>query len=244
MNSDRHADVQVFLQQLQRARDAGDIKIFYGEIPSNRRVANPSSKEEVFRMMEDDDRQLADLMQRESTDHLDMLRGGPGERAIYDRSSATCNLYANNVLGHLQSRRDYVHLLTEDLQRQGITFINRLNTMAGPGAGARESVLCAAEERVDESEDQWRERHLVSFEDFEKIQQMLSSPLGGVSSQDVLRYEIFVAAVYRYGIQYNKVDRDFVEGYVQGQKAKSLMTKFENYERSVLLPHPCTCTHL
>ncbi|GAQ92716.1 hypothetical protein KFL_011070010 [Klebsormidium nitens] len=44
------AAFKVLMQQIQRARDAGDIQIFYGKIPSRRIIAYPSTKEEVFRM--------------------------------------------------------------------------------------------------------------------------------------------------------------------------------------------------
>jgi hypothetical protein len=60
---------------------------------------------------------------------------------------------------------------------------------------------------------------------------MLNSLSEGVTKQDVLRYEIFCKAVFGYGIQYNNVDREFVEKYVKGKQAKSLMMKYENYER-------------
>jgi hypothetical protein len=235
VNSDNHPDAQVLMQQIQRARDAGDIQIFYGELPSRRRVPHPDTKEEVFRMLESSDRELADLMQGVSVDHLDMLRGAPGERAIYDRSSATCNLYANNVLGRLQSRRYYVYLLTEDLRRQGVTVVNQLSMRLDEGGAG---VVLGTTEEPDETVEQWREQHFISWELYEKIRGMLSSPSGGVTSQDVLRYEIFSAAVYGYRIEYCNVDREFVEVYVRGKHANGLMTKFGNYERLVS-SYPC-----
>ncbi|GAQ90074.1 hypothetical protein KFL_005960040 [Klebsormidium nitens] len=238
VNSDNHPDAQVLMQQIQRARDAGDIRIYYGEIQSRRKVAYPTTKEEVFQMLENSDLQLADLMQGVSVDHLDMLRAAPGERAIYDRSSATCNLYANNLLGRLQSRQYYIHLLTEDLRRQGVTVVNQLNVRTW--GGDAEVELVAKEELVDETIEQWRERHLVSWEQFERIRGMMSSPSGGVSRQDVLRYEIFDAAVFCYGIQYEKVDPEFVAEFVQGKHAKDLMTKFKSYERFVTSTYAST----
>jgi hypothetical protein len=104
INSNCHPDAQVLMQQVQRARDAGEILIYYGAIPSRRVIAYPSTKKEVFRMLEDSNQQPANMMQGISMDHLDILRGAPGERAIYNCNSATCNLYANNLLGWLQSR--------------------------------------------------------------------------------------------------------------------------------------------
>jgi hypothetical protein len=79
------------------------------------------------------------------------------------------------------------------------------------------SVLGAAQEVVDETIGQWRKRHLLTWNQFEKIQGMLNSPSKGVTKQDVLRYEILCKAVLGYGIQYNNVDRKFVEEYVQGK---------------------------
>lgn len=231
INSDCHPDAQVLMQQVQRARDAGDIQIYYGAIPSRRVIAYPSTKEEVFRMLENSDQQLADMMQGVSTDHLDMLRGASGERPIYDRTSATCNLYANNLLGRLQSRQYYVQQVTEDLQRQGVSVVNQLSMRKEKMAAM--PVLGAVEEVVKETIDQWRKRHLITWNQFEEIQGMLNSPSGGVAKHDVLRYEIFCKAVFGYGIQYDNVDREFVEKYVRGKQAESLMMKFENYERLV-----------
>ncbi|GAQ93175.1 hypothetical protein KFL_013420010 [Klebsormidium nitens] len=62
---------------------------------------------------------------------------------------------------------------------------------------------------------------------------MLGSSSGGVTSQDVLNYEIFEAAVYCYAIDYRKVDPQFVDEYVRGKHAKNLMANFQNYERFV-----------
>jgi hypothetical protein len=151
INSDCQPNAQVLMQQVQRARDAGDILIYYGAIPSHRVIAYPSTKEEVFRMLEDSDQQLADMMQGISMDHLDMLRGAPGERAIYDRNSLTCNLYANNLSGRLQSRRYYIQLVTEDLQRQGVSVVNQLSMQTEEEAAM--PVPGAAQEVVDETID-------------------------------------------------------------------------------------------
>lgn len=187
----------------------------------------------MFRILEDNDQRLADVMHGVSTDHLDMLRGAPGERAIYDRSLVTCNLYANNVLGRLQSRECYVDLLTEDLQRQGVTVVNQLSQRSRVGTAVGPELSLAAT-ISDETVDQWRDRHLVSWERFEEIRGMLSSSSGGVTSQDVLNYEIFEAAVFCYGIDYGKVDPQFVDEYVRGKHAKNLMANFQNYERLVV----------
>jgi hypothetical protein len=234
VNSDGNPDVQVLMQQqIQRARDAGDIQVFYGEIRTRGKITRrPSTKEEVFRLLEDDDQQLADVMHGVSTDHLDMLRGAPGERAIYDRSSVTCNLYANNVLGHLQSRKCYVDLSTEDLRRQGVTVVNQLSqrSQVGTAVGLKLSLAATSS---DKTLDKWRDRHLISWERFEEIRGMLGSSSGGVTSQDVLNYEIFEAAVYCYAIDYRKVDPQFVDEYVRGKHAKNLMANFQNYERLV-----------
>jgi hypothetical protein len=233
VNSDRDPDVQLLMQQIQRARDAGDIQVFYGEIPTRGKIIQrPSTKEEVFQMLEDNDQRLADVMHGVSTDHLDMLRGAPVERAIYDRSSVTCNLYANNVLGHLQSRQCYVDLLTEDLRRHRVTMVNQLSQQLRVGTAVRPELSLAATSS-EETLDQWRKRHLVSWERFEEIRGMLSSSSGGFTSQNVLKYEIFEAAVFCYAIDYRKVDPKFVDEYVREKHAKNLMANFQNYERLV-----------
>jgi hypothetical protein len=93
--------------------------------------------------------------------------------------------------------------------------------------------LSLAATSSNETLDHWRDRHIVSWERFEEIRGMLSSSSGGVTSQDVLNYEIFEAGVFCYAIDYRKVDPQFVDEYVRGKHAKNLMANFQNYERLV-----------
>lgn len=49
VNSDSNPDVQVLMQQIQRARDAGDIQVFYGEIQPVARSPNvPAPRRRCF----------------------------------------------------------------------------------------------------------------------------------------------------------------------------------------------------
>ncbi|GAQ89318.1 hypothetical protein KFL_005100080, partial [Klebsormidium nitens] len=229
VNSDNHPDAQVMMQQIHRARDAGDIRVFYGELKGSQKVVYPGDKEEVFRRLEADDECLADMMKEVgSTDHLDMIRGKSGERAIYDRNSPACNLYANNILGRAESRHRYPELLVEDMRRQGLAVSDFTGFKSVDHRPEAEDVQMEAEEEL--TVEEWRSKHLISYDTFEDIQRRLSKD---VSPVEVLNYNIWERAITEYGVMYANLDQDFAKTYVTGKQAESLRNKFLNYRRFV-----------
>eukprot|EP00243_Klebsormidium_subtile_P002000 TRINITY_DN1378_c0_g1_i8.p2 TRINITY_DN1378_c0_g1~~TRINITY_DN1378_c0_g1_i8.p2 ORF type:complete len:353 (+),score=87.17 TRINITY_DN1378_c0_g1_i8:749-1807(+) len=116
MNSfERGPTVETFLQQLFRDRTVTDFTIYVKEGAGPRSL--PSTVEDVFCAIEDEDRELAKLLG--STEHLDFLLAPSGSRPVCNRYSPSCVLYANNILTVANSFRNYGELLRADLIKQG-----------------------------------------------------------------------------------------------------------------------------
>lgn len=105
--------VETLLQQHARFRTVTDSTIYYKQVLSSA-VDLPRSTEAVFRAIERDDRQIVQMLGDASGFHF--LRGSQG---ICDRSSASCVLYANNILAKVESYLEYVPKLKADLEKQG-----------------------------------------------------------------------------------------------------------------------------
>jgi hypothetical protein len=106
--------VETFLQQLFRDRTVTNFTVYVKEGAGPRSL--PSTVEDVFCAIEDEDRELAKLLG--STEHLDFLLAPSGTRPVCNRSSPGCILYANNILTDTNSFRNYSELLRADLIKQ------------------------------------------------------------------------------------------------------------------------------
>jgi hypothetical protein len=113
LNSLHGPTVETLLQQHARFRTVTDSTIYYKQIISPV-VDLPKTTEHVFLAIERDDKQLAKMLGDVAS--LDFLEGS---RAVCDRSSASCVLYANNILAKVESYLQYIPKLQADLERQG-----------------------------------------------------------------------------------------------------------------------------
>ncbi|GAQ83650.1 hypothetical protein KFL_001560170 [Klebsormidium nitens] len=113
LNSLNGSDVETLLQQHARFRTVTNSTIYYKQVVSSA-VDLPRSTEAVFQAIERDDRQIVRMLGDASGFHF--LRGS---RGICDRSSASCVLYANNILAKVESYLEFVPKLKADLEKQG-----------------------------------------------------------------------------------------------------------------------------
>jgi hypothetical protein len=105
--------VETLLQQHARFRTVTNSTIYYKQAVSTA-VDLPRSTEAVFQAIERDDKQIVKMLGDAAG--FQFLRGSQG---ICDRSSASCVLYANNILAKVESYLEYVPKLKADLEKQG-----------------------------------------------------------------------------------------------------------------------------
>jgi hypothetical protein len=201
-------DVFTFTQMLQRVRDGGDIDIYYMENQAPKFV--PSTKEGVFRAIERQDAELHALVK--PSEVLDFLER-PGKRPVCDRESATCIVYANNVLARYQSITNYVGILTKDLEQQGLRVVNRL---AEPLDDADEQggPECSGDLDPDASlsDDQWREAYCISPTEYYKIKEKRRKR-EGVSELEQKQVDIYHYANEVYKVNYKQINHTFLSTY-------------------------------
>jgi hypothetical protein len=116
LNSLDGPTVETMLQQHARFRTVTKSTIYYKQVVTPI-VDLPRTTEEVFLAIERNGRQLAKMLGDVSC--LKFL--AKGSRAVCDRSSASCILYANNILAKVESYLRYVPKLKADLEKQGYT---------------------------------------------------------------------------------------------------------------------------
>jgi hypothetical protein len=115
LNSLDGPTVETMLQQHARFHTVTESTIYYKQVVTPI-VDLPRTTEEVFLAIECNDRQLAKML-----GDVSCLKFLEGSRAVCDRSSASCILYANNILAKVESYLRYVPKLKADLEKQGYT---------------------------------------------------------------------------------------------------------------------------
>jgi hypothetical protein len=217
-------DVFTFTQMLQRVRDGGDIDIYYMETPPPKFV--PTTKEDVFRTIERQDAQLHALVK--ASEVLDFLQRR-GERPVCDRASATCNVYANNVLARYQSMANYVDILKKDLEEQGLSVVDKLGAEAEdcehtPPAAERASATPDPDASL--SNEEWRKKFCISPEQNREILRKRKA-LEGLSKLEEKQRELYYYANEVYQVEFEAVDHAFFEDYCNEEK----MHMYLNYRR-------------
>jgi hypothetical protein len=199
-NSSFHPDVFAFIQMLFRFCIAGPMDIFL--IVDNPRdcqpACMPTTKEGVFRAIEDGDEELRRMLG--STDHLDFLVKRRGKRAICNREFATCVLYANNVLARCDTIRHYLKIMTEDLQKQGLTVVEKGAPCAESGPALPE----VDDPDADLTAGEWREKFVVCKEQYLHLKSL-------EESQDVGLLELKQIKIYEAIHEFYKVDPALVD---------------------------------
>eukprot|EP00243_Klebsormidium_subtile_P001998 TRINITY_DN1378_c0_g1_i4.p2 TRINITY_DN1378_c0_g1~~TRINITY_DN1378_c0_g1_i4.p2 ORF type:complete len:589 (+),score=152.78 TRINITY_DN1378_c0_g1_i4:749-2515(+) len=163
MNSfERGPTVETFLQQLFRDRTVTDFTIYVKEGAGPRSL--PSTVEDVFCAIEDEDRELAKLLG--STEHLDFLLAPSGTRPVCDRNSPSCVLYANNILTVANSFRNFPELLRADLIKQGFVVDEVYLGDEAPSVQVRR---VGNDDDKDLADDVWRARYVVDNQEYRKL---------------------------------------------------------------------------
>ncbi|GAQ86807.1 hypothetical protein KFL_003120135 [Klebsormidium nitens] len=218
-------DVFTFQQMLQRVRDGGDIDIFYLETPPPKFV--PTTKEAVFRTIERQDAQLHALVK--PSEVLDFMQGR-GMHAVCDRTSPTCIVYANNVLARYRSMTDYVELLTEDLEKQGLSVVHRLGEVEREEdehrLPARQGPDASENPDARLSDEEWRKKFCISPEQNREILSKREA-LEGLSDLEEKQREVYFYANEVYGVDYNRVNRAFFADFCDEEKKHMYL----NYKR-------------
>jgi hypothetical protein len=206
-NSSFHPDVFAFIQMLFRLRIAGPMDIYLSA--DNQRdcqpVCLPSKKEDVFRAIEDKDEELRKMLG--STNHLDFLVRRRGKRAICNRESATCVLYANNVLARCDNIRHYLKTMTKDLQKQGLTVIEK----GAPRAESGEAPLQASDPDADLTAEEWREKYVVCVEQYSHLK--WREERQDVSLLELKQIKLYEAIHDFYEVDPALVDIDFFDDF-------------------------------
>jgi hypothetical protein len=222
-NSSFHPDVFAFIQMLFRLRIAGPMDIcLSADNPRDCQPAClPTTKEDVFRAIEDEDEELRKMLG--STDHLDFLVKRRGKRAICNRESATCVLYANNVLARCDSIRHYLKIMTEDLQKQGLTVVEKGAPCAESGQAPPE----ADDPDADLTAEEWRKKYVVCGDQYSHLKVLEESQnVGLLELKQIKSYE----AIHEfYKVDPALVDFDFFEEFCAEDDKNHNM--YRNYMR-------------
>ena len=201
-------DVFTFMQMLHMVRDGGDIDIYYSESPPPKFV--PVTKDDVFRAIERDDAQLHKLV--DPSQVLDFLRIR-GKRPVCDRGSPSCIVYANNVLGRYQSMKNYVSILTKDLEDQGLSVVNKLaeeQEEADEAGGSKSTAVSDPDAAL--SDDEWRKKFCISPMESYEIDKKRRK-LEGVSKLEEKLRDIYHYANEVYMVDYNAINYTFFSDY-------------------------------
>jgi hypothetical protein len=199
-NSSFHPDVFAFIQMLFWLRIGGPMDIYLSA--DNRRDCQPAclptTKEDVFQAIEDEDEELRKMLG--STDHLDFLVRRRGKRAICNRESATCVLYANNVLARCDSIRHYLKIMTEDLQKQGLTVIEK----GAPCMETDDAPPEASDPDANLMAEEWQEKYVVRGDQYSHFKVL-------EESQDIGLLELKQIKLYEAIHDFYKVDPALVD---------------------------------
>jgi hypothetical protein len=206
-NSPFHPDVFAFIQMLFQLRIAGPMEIFLSaESPrDHQQVCLPTTKEDVFRAIEDGDEELRKMLG--STDHLDFLVKRRGKRAICNRKSATCVLYANNVLARCDSIRHYLKIMMEDLQKQGLTVIEK----EAPCAEIDQAPSEADDPDADLTAGEWRANYVVRTKQYWHLKSL--KELQDISLLELKQIKLFESIHDFYKVDPALVDLNFFDEF-------------------------------
>jgi hypothetical protein len=123
LNSLNGPTVETLLQQHARFRTVTNSTIYYKQVISPV-VDLPRTTEDVFLAIERNDKQLGRMLGDVAC--LNFLKGS---RGVCDRSSASCVLYANNILAKVESYLQYVPKLRADREKQGYVVTSNTLTL-------------------------------------------------------------------------------------------------------------------
>jgi hypothetical protein len=213
---ERGPTVETFLQQLFRDRTVSDFTIYVKGGAGPRSL--PSTVEDVFCAIEDEDRELAKLLG--STEHLDFMLAPSGTRPVCDRNSPSCILYANNILTIANSFRNYPKLLRADLVRQGFVVEEVYLDDKAPSIAVRKT----SNEDKNLADEDWRAKYVVDEEAYYKLLQKAEvDSLNEVEERQ--------RHIYRCIRSVHKVDPRRVDHNYEVVHCGKELVPFENYVR-------------
>jgi hypothetical protein len=222
-NSSFHPDVFAFIQMLFWLRIAGSMNIYLSaDNPRNCQPAClPTTKKDVFRAIEDGDEELRNMLG--ATDHLDFIVRRRGKRAICNREFATCVLYANNVLARCDCIHHYLKIMTEDLQKQGMTVIEKgapcVETKHAPSEACNPDAELTAEE--------WKDKYVVCGDQYLHLRVL--EELQNVGLLELKQIKLYEAIHEFYKVDPALVDFDFFDEFcAEDNKSRDM---YGNYMR-------------
>ncbi|GAQ85304.1 hypothetical protein KFL_002280190 [Klebsormidium nitens] len=215
--------VETLLQQHARFRTVTDSTIYCKQVISSA-VDLPRSTEAVFRAIERDDRQIVQMLGDASGFHF--LRGSQG---ICDRSSASCVLYANNILAKVESYLEYVPKLRADLENQGfVVTVEHIEPRGTPGRPPPEVPLGFDEGPELLNDKDWRAKYIISAEQYE----ILCERPDDLTSKEQLQEYLYEMVTKEYRVDPGRVDHSFyIRFCADSDEAKGTKEAHANYLR-------------
>ncbi|GAQ83182.1 hypothetical protein KFL_001380250 [Klebsormidium nitens] len=215
--------VETLLQQHARFRTVTDSTIYYKQVFTPA-VDLPRSTEAVFQAIERDDRQIVHMLGDASGFHF--LRGSQG---ICDRSSASCVLYANNILAKVESYFEYVPKLKADLEKQGyevtVEHVEPRGILGRPPPDVPLGFDAEPELLADE---EWRAKYIIGPDQYE----ILCDRHEDLSPREQLQEFLFEMVTKEYKVDPGRVDHDFyVRFCADTPEAKRTREAHTNYLR-------------
>ncbi|GAQ92904.1 hypothetical protein KFL_011930020, partial [Klebsormidium nitens] len=205
---------ETLLQQHARFRTVTNSTIYYKQAVSTA-VDLPRSTEAVFQAIERDDKQIVKMLGDAAG--FQFLRGSQG---ICDRSSASCVLYANNILAKVESYLEYVPKLKADLEKQGYED--------GVGSPPPEVPLGFDAEPELLTAEEWRAKYIISSEQYE----ILCERPENLSPKEQLQEFLFEMVTKEYKVDPSRVDHDFYTRFCADEdEAKATREAHANYLR-------------
>jgi hypothetical protein len=201
MNSfERGPTVETFLQQLFRDRTVTDFTVYVKEGAGPQSL--PSTVEDVFCAIEDEDCELAKLLG--STEHLDFLLAPSGTRPVCDRNSPSCILYANNILTVANSFRNYGELLRADLIKQGFVVDEVYLDDEAPSVQVR---TVGNDDDKDLADDVWRARYVVDDQAYRKLLEKVE--IDTLDEVEVQQRHIYECIRNVHKVDHRRVDHNY-----------------------------------
>ncbi|GAQ92548.1 hypothetical protein KFL_010460010 [Klebsormidium nitens] len=215
--------VETLLQQHARFRTVTHSTIYYKQAMSTA-VDLPRSTEAVFRAIERDDKHIVEMLGDAAG--FQFLKGSQG---ICDRSSASCVLFANNILAKVESYLEYVPKLKADLEKQGYEVtVEHVEPTGGLGTPPPEVPLGFDAEPEVLTDEEWRAKYIISSEEYE----IMCERPEDLSSRQELQTFLFEMVTKEYKVDPGRVDHNFYISYCSDEKdAKETREAHVNYLR-------------
>jgi hypothetical protein len=205
---------------LWRVRDSGDIEIFVHQARGAKKPFEPQTREDVFQAIERFDRRLGEIFPSKELDFL-----SAGGREVCNRSSAFCNLYANNVLDRTESNMSYADIMLADLLKQGVLEVKQAYVEFDPKSLLIRS-LKEEEEDAKLTEAEWRAKYVINEATYWELQKRRQGG-EGISELATMQLEIYYCAAGLYKVDMGRINKGFSDEYCNEQDKE----RFLNFKR-------------